>query len=58
MYNTNTGAAIIKTLCDVFCRCIRTCAAKIGYGIGHKKFEIPNILRTVLGVKKKNLYMR
>ena len=32
---------------------------QIGYGIGHKKFEILNILRTVLGVKKKkNLYMR
>ena len=26
---------------------------QIGYGIGHKKFEIPNILRSILGVKKK-----
>ena len=56
---TPTGAAIIITLCDVFVDVLELEVKQIGYGIGHKKFEIPNILRTVLGVKKKkNLYMR
>ena len=56
---TPTGAAIIKTLCDDFVDVLELEVKQIGYGIGHKKFEIPNILRTVLGVKKKkNLYMR
>ena len=54
---TPTGAAIIKTLCDDFVDVLELEVKQIGYGIGHKKFEIPNILRTVLGVKKKkNLY--
>jgi len=56
---TPTGAAIIKTLCDDFVDVLELEVKQIGYGIGHKKFEIPNILRTILGVKKKrNLYMR
>lgn len=56
---TPTGAAIIKTLCDDFVDVLELEVKQIGYGIGHKKFEIPNMLRTVLGVKKKkNLYMR
>lgn len=56
---TPTGAAIIKTLCDEFVDILEFEVKQIGYGIGHKKFEIPNILRTVLGVKKKkNLYMK
>ena len=56
---TPTVAAIIKTLCDDFVDVLELEVKQIGYGIGHKKFEIPNILRTVLGVKKKkNLYMR
>ena len=56
---TPTGAAIIKTLCDEFVDTLEFDVKQIGYGMGHKQFEIPNILRTVLGVKKKkNLYMR
>lgn len=49
---TPTGAAIIKTLCDDFVDVLELEVKQIGYGIGHKNFEIPNILRTVLGVKK------
>lgn len=49
---TPTGAAIIKTLCDDFVDVLELEVKQIGYGIGHKKFEILNILRTVLGVKK------
>ena len=56
---TPTGAAIIKTLCNEFVDVLEFEVKKIGYGMGHKQFEIPNILRTVLGVKKKkNSYMR
>ena len=56
---TPTGAAIIKTLCNEFVDVLEFEVKQIGYGMGHKQFEIPNILRTVLGVKKKkNLYMR
>lgn len=50
---TPTGAAIIKTLCDEFVTVIEFEPKQIGYGIGHKKFEIPNMLRVVLGQKKK-----
>lgn len=56
---TPTGAAIIKTLCNEFVDVLEFEVKQIGYGMGHKQFEIPNILRTVLGVKKKkNSYMR
>ena len=56
---TPTGAAIIKTLCDEFVDTLEFEVKRIGYGMGHKKFEIPNILRSILGVKKKkNLYMK
>ena len=56
---TPTGAAIIKTLCNEFVDVLEFEVKKIGYGMGHKQFEIPNILRTFLGVKKKkNSYMR
>lgn len=50
---TPTGSAIIKVLCDEFVDILEFEPKQIGYGIGHKKFEIPNMLRTVLGVKKK-----
>lgn len=50
---TPTGAAIIKALCDEFVDVIEFEPKQIGYGIGHKKFEIPNMLRTILGEKKK-----
>ena len=51
---TPTGAAIIKTMCDEFVDEIEFETKQIGYGIGYKKFEAPNILRTFIGVKKKN----
>ncbi|WLD26462.1 Pyridinium-3,5-bisthiocarboxylic acid mononucleotide nickel insertion protein [Clostridioides difficile] len=50
---TPTGAAIIKVLCDEFVDDFEFSPTRIGYGIGHKKFEVPNMLRTVLGEKKK-----
>ena len=50
---TPTGAAIIKTLCDEFVNEAEFNVNNIGYGIGHKNFEIPNMLRTILGIKKK-----
>lgn len=56
---TPTGASIIKTLCDEFVDEIEFKVEKIGYGIGYKKFEVPNMLRSILGVKKnKKLYTR
>ncbi|MDU6247791.1 nickel pincer cofactor biosynthesis protein LarC [Paeniclostridium sordellii] len=51
---TPTGAAIIKTLCDEFVNVVEFEVSQIGYGIGHNKFEIPNMLRTILGIKKKS----
>lgn len=50
--STPTGAAIIKALCDEFVDILEFEVSQIGYGIGQKKFELPNILRTVIGVKK------
>lgn len=49
---TPTGAAIVKTLCSEFIDTLEFEPKQIGYGVGHKKFEIPNLLRSVLGVKK------
>ena len=45
---TPTGAAIIKTICDEFVDELDFNTKKIGYGVGHKKFEKPNILRVAL----------
>ena len=50
---TPTGAAIVKTLSDDFIDILEFEVEKIGYGIGHKKFEIPNMLRGIIGVKKR-----
>ncbi|GAA3644869.1 hypothetical protein SAMN04488530_1156 [Asaccharospora irregularis DSM 2635] len=50
---TPTGAAIIKVLVDEFVDELEFEPSQIGYGIGDKKFEVPNILRTILGEKKK-----
>ena len=56
---TPTGAAILKTLCDEFVDVLEFEVKQIGYGIGQKEFEIPNMIRSVLGVKKKKKsYMR
>ena len=52
---TPTGAAIIKTMCDEFVDDIEFETKQIGYGIGYKKFEAPNILRTFIGVKKNKI---
>lgn len=49
---TPTGAAIIKTLCDKFVDEFSFDIEKISYGVGHKKFEKPNLLRLILGTQK------
>ncbi|SNX55068.1 nickel pincer cofactor biosynthesis protein LarC [Thermoanaerobacterium sp. RBIITD] len=53
---TPTGAAIAKTLADEFGIIPEVEIKSIGYGAGLKDFEIPNVLRTMVGiidVKKK-----
>ena len=45
---TPTGAAIIKTIWVEFIDELDFNTKKIGYGVGHKKFEKPNILRVAL----------
>ncbi|WP_027702987.1 LarC family nickel insertion protein [Metaclostridioides mangenotii] len=50
---TPTGAAIIKSLCNEIIDVLEVEPKKIGYGIGHKKFQIPNMLRVILAEKKK-----
>lgn len=51
---TPTGAAIIKTICDKFINEFNFNAKKIAYGVGHKQFEKPNLLRVALGTEDKN----
>jgi len=46
---TPTGAAILKANVDEFCEKPSLVIEKIGYGIGHKDFAIPNVLRVFLG---------
>jgi uncharacterized protein (DUF111 family) len=46
---TPTGAAILKEIVDDFSAPIGFQAQRIGYGIGHKDFDIPNVLRVMLG---------
>lgn len=46
---TPTGAAIIKANVDTFSDTPSFIIEKIGYGIGHKEFAIPNVLRVLLG---------
>jgi len=53
---TPTGAAIAKTIADEFGTIPEAKIDSIGYGAGFKDFEIPNVLRTMIGtidVKKK-----
>ena len=52
---TPTGAALVKTLCEEFIDTLEFEPKQIGYGVGHKMFELPNILRSVLGVKKNKI---
>jgi len=46
---TPTGAAILKATVDRFESPKGFTATKIGYGIGHSDFEVPNVLRVLLG---------
>ncbi len=46
---TPTGAAILKCTVDEFAVPRQFAVAAIGYGIGHKDFARPNVLRLMLG---------
>ena len=46
---TPTGAAILKCAVDAFDEPRGFAPARIGYGIGQKDFERPNVLRVMLG---------
>lgn len=46
---TPTGAAILKANVREYMPKGRFTPEKVGYGIGHKDFAIPNVLRVVLG---------
>ena len=46
---TPTGAAILAANVEVFTDQIDFSVEKIGYGIGHRELEIPNVLRVYLG---------
>jgi len=51
---TPTGAAILKTLCKGSSQMPDFELEKIGYGAGYHDFEHPNVLRIMIGEKKKN----
>ncbi len=46
---TPTGAAILKATARRFSRSFAITPERIGYGVGHRDFSIPNVLRVVLG---------
>jgi pyridinium-3,5-bisthiocarboxylic acid mononucleotide nickel chelatase len=46
---TPTGAAILVTTVDHFTETINFTPRKIGYGVGHRDTDIPNVLRIYLG---------
>lgn len=46
---TPTGAAILATITNEFSDKTEFVIEKVGYGIGHKKSEIPNAVRVYLG---------
>jgi len=46
---TPTGAAILAATVDVFTEEMNFTPEKIGYGIGHRDTDIPNVLRIFLG---------
>lgn len=46
---TPTGATILKCAVDVFGEPREFVAERIGYGIGHRDFDRPNVLRVALG---------
>lgn len=49
---TPTGAAILAANVEEFTKNIDFEVKKIGYGIGHRDLEIPNVLRVYLGEKE------
>lgn len=51
---TPTGAAILASLCNSFSDKFEFTPLKIAYGIGHKDFEIPNVLRVMLAEDSEN----
>ena len=51
---TPTGATILKCAVDTFEEPDNFIADRIGYGIGHKDFSLPNVLRVALGTDKGN----
>ena len=51
---TPTGAAILKASVDEYEPKSAFIPEKFGYGVGHKDFEIPNVLRIVLGESTPN----
>ncbi len=46
---TPTGAAILKASVDDFSPPRGLTIGRIGYGLGHKDFAVPNVLRVVMG---------
>lgn len=52
---TPTGAAILKVNVDVYEAKPSLAIEKIGYGIGHKDFSIPNVLRVYLGEEEERV---
>ena len=50
---TPTGAAILRTLVHNFAPPRELKISKIGYGIGHRDTELPNILRVFMGETEK-----
>lgn len=51
---TPTGAAILAANVDTFTDQMDLSVERIGYGIGHREFEIPNILRVYLGYEERD----
>lgn len=51
---TPTGAAILAANVEKFIDKVDFSIEKIGYGIGHKDLEIPNVLRVYLGKEEPN----
>ena len=55
MNQYNSTIIKIKTLCDDFVDTIDFKLNQVGYGVGEKIFEIPNLLINVLGIKKREI---
>lgn len=51
---TPTGAAILAANVSMFTDHMDFSIEKIGYGIGHRELEIPNVLRVYLGFRQRN----